>query len=144
MHITNVIAPLIETGRLTLGRLTQKVTYHDPCTLGRYSRIFDQPRRILNSIDGLEMVELADNREKALCCGASPWAYCGSVNKQIQKERLAQAAATGANVLVTACPKCLIHLKCAQKNAENNDVSQIEVQDLFDVVGQSLVPEEVD
>jgi len=142
-HITDVIAPLIESGQLVLGELNQKVTYHDPCTLGRYSRIFDQPRRILDSINGLEMVEMADNREKALCCGTSPWAYCGSVNKQIQKERLAQAADTGASIMVTACPKCQIHLKCAQKNAEINGISQIEVQDLFDVASRSLLPEEV-
>ncbi len=142
-HITEVIVPLIETGRLVLGGLDRRVTYHDPCTLGRYSRIFDPPRRILESIEGLELVEMVDNREKALCCGASPWAYCSSVNKQIQKERLAQAAATGAEVLVTACPKCQIHLKCAQKNAENNDVCQIEICDLFDLVTQALLPREV-
>ena len=88
--------------------------------------------------DGLELVEMADNREKSLCCGASPWVYCGLVNKQIQKERLAQAAGTGADILVTACPKCQIHLKCAQKNAENNDVCQIEIRDLFDMAAQSL------
>jgi heterodisulfide reductase subunit D len=142
-HITEVIAPLIDEGQLVLGKLAKKVTYHDPCTLGRYSRIFDQPRRILESIEGLELVEMADNREKALCCGASPWAFCGSVNKQIQKERLAQAAATGADVLVTSCPKCQIHLKCAQKNAEDNDVCQIEILDLFDIVAQSLLSGEV-
>ncbi len=140
-HITEVIASLIEDGRVALGSLKRKVTYHDPCTLGRYSRIFDPPRIILESIDGLEVAEMADNREKALCCGASPWAYCGVVNKQIQKERLAQAAATGAGVLVTACPKCQIHLKCAQKNAENNDVCQIEIRDLFDIAAQSLLEE---
>lgn len=143
-HMSEVVAPLIENGKLALGRLEQKVTYHDPCTLGRYSRIFDAPRRILNSLEGLKVVEMTDNRERALCCGASPWVYCGSVNKQIQKERLAQAGATGANLLVTACPKCLIHLKCAQKNAENNDVCQIEIQDLFALAAQSLSPQEVD
>jgi len=142
-HITEILAPLIETGQLALGRFKQKVTYHDPCTLGRYSRLFDQPRRILDSMDGLELVEMADNREKALCCGASPWAHCGLVNKLVQKERLAQAGATEAGILVTACPKCQIHLKCAQKNAENNDVCQIEIQDLFDLAAQSLLPQEV-
>jgi len=140
MHITEVISPLIESGQLTLGKLEQKVTYHDPCTLGRYSRIFDQPRSILSSIDGLEIVEMAANREKALCCGASPWAYCGAVNKQIQKERLAQAGATKADILITACPKCQIHLACAQKNAENNDVCRIEIQDICSLAAQSLLP----
>ncbi len=143
MHITEVIAPLIENGQLALGRLEQKVTYQDPCTLGRYSRIFDQPRSILALVDGLEVVEMADSREKALCCGASPWAHCGAVNKQIQEERLAQAGATGADILITACPKCQIHLKCAQKNAESNDVCQIEIQDICHLAAQSFLPQEV-
>ena len=142
VHTTEILAQLIEGGQLVLGDHQQKVTYHDPCTLGRYSRIFDQPRSVLHSIDGLETVEMADSREKALCCGASPWVHCGSVNRQIQKERLAQAAATGADILVTACPKCQIHFKCAQKNAENNDVCQIEIQDISDVAAQSLSSEE--
>ena len=142
-HMTEVIASLIESGQLTLGRLEQKVTYHDPCTLGRYSRIFDPPRQILAAIEGLELVEMADNREKALCCGATPWVHCGLVNKQIQKERLAQAAATGADILVTACPKCQIHLRCAQKNADGNDVCQIEIRDLFEIAAQSFLPQEV-
>ena len=143
MHITEKIAPLIESGQLTLGKLEKKITYHDPCALGRYSRIFEQPRCILKSMEGLEVVEMADNREKALCCGASPWAHCGSINKQIQKERLAQAGDTGAEILVTACPKCQIHLKCAQNNTENIDVCQIDIHDLYDLAAKSLLPQEV-
>jgi len=143
LHITEIIAPLVENGQLTLGTLKKKVTYHDPCTLGRYSRIFDQPRSILTSISGLEMVEMADNREGALCCGASPWINCNAINKQIQKERLAQAGATDADMLVTACPKCQIHLRCAQKNSENNDICQIEIRDIFDLASQSLLAQEV-
>jgi heterodisulfide reductase subunit D len=142
-HMTEVLASLVEDGQLTLGRLERKVTYHDPCTLGRYSRIFDPPRQILKAIDGLKTAEMADSREKALCCGASPWVHCGLVNKQIQKERLAQAAATGADILVTACPKCQIHLRCAQKNAESNDVCQIEIRDLYDMAAESLQLQEV-
>lgn len=141
-HMTEVLSPLIENGQLVLGKNTKKATYHDPCTLGRYSRMFKQPRSVLESISGLELVEMVDSHEKALCCGANPWAYCGSVNKQIQKERLAQAKATGADVLVTACPKCQIHLTCAQKNAEDNDVCRIEIQDLFCLAAQTLPPQE--
>lgn len=143
VHITELIAQVIETGELTLGKLEQKVTYHDPCTLGRYSRIFDQPRSILASMEGIEVAEMSDNREKSLCCGASPWAHCGTVNAQIQKERLAQAGATGADILITACPKCQIHLKCAQKNAASNDICQIEIQDICDLAARSLLPQEV-
>jgi len=142
-HVSEVVASLIEDGKLSLGSFPKKVTYQDPCTLGRYSRIFNQPRQILEAIDGLELVEMVDNREKALCCGASPWAYCGQINKKIQKERLSQAEATGAEVLATACPKCQIHLKCAQKNAEINDVCQIEIRDLFEIAAESLRVQEV-
>ncbi len=141
-HATELLTPLTENGQLVLGKLSRKVTYHDPCALGRYSRIFKQPRGILDSIKGLEVVEMTDNREKALCCGANPWAYCGLVNKQIQKERLAQAKATGADILVTGCPKCQIHLTCAQKNFEDGDVCRIEIQDLFHLAAQSLSPQE--
>lgn len=141
IHMTEVVAGLIDEGKLKPGTLKRKVTYHDPCSLGRYARIFDPPRRILEAIDGLEIVEMADNREKALCCGASPWAYCGTTNKQIQKERLGQAGDTGAEILVTACPKCQIHLKCAQKNAEGSGVCQIEIRDIFDILAESLTQE---
>ena len=142
-YITEKIVPLIEDKSLELGVTEQRVTYHDPCTLGRYLRIFDQPRLVLGSMKGLEMVEMADNREKALCCGASPWVQCGSVNKLIQQERLAQAGSTGADTLVTACPKCQIHLKCAQKSLDRSEICQIEIRDLFDLAAQSLSLQEV-
>jgi Fe-S oxidoreductase len=137
VHLTEVIAPLLRSGELSMGRLEKRVTYHDPCTLGRCSRIFDEPRQILNAVAGLELVEMEQNREKALCCGASPWVYCGAVNREIQQQRLAQAEATKADVMVTACPKCQIHLKCAQKSGDG-DVSQIEIQDLAYLAGRSL------
>jgi len=137
VHLTEIIAPLVQSGELSLGRIEKRGTYHDPCTLGRCSRIFDEPRQILGALTGLELVEMEQNREKALCCGASPWAYCGAVNRQIQNQRLAQAEATGADILVTACPKCQIHLKCAQKSGEGGS-HQIEIQDLASLAARSL------
>ncbi|MFC1919392.1 (Fe-S)-binding protein [Chloroflexota bacterium] len=141
-HLYEAIAPLIEANKIKLGHLNKKVTFHDPCTLGRYLNIYDQPRNIIESVEGLEILEMADTRAKALCCGASPWANCGFVNKQIQKERLSQAGDTGADVLITACPKCKIHLRCAQKNLLSDNVCQIEIQDLASLLIQSLSPQE--
>lgn len=115
VHWTEVLAPALQDLAPQLGEMDKRVTYHDPCRLGRCSGLYDQPRAILNSVAGLEITEMESNRELALCCGASPWAYCGNVNRRVQESRLAQAKATGAEMLVTACPKCLIHLKCAQK-----------------------------
>jgi Fe-S oxidoreductase len=80
---------------------------------------------------------MEQSREKALCCGATSWLQCGAVNRQIQKQRLAQAEASQAEMLVTACPKCQIHLKCAQKSGDANNPG-IEIQDLASLVARSL------
>ncbi len=138
LNLMELIAPLIKEKKLALGTLNKKVTFHDPCTLGRGFRLFDPPRQILGALAGINMVEMEQNREQALCCGASPWAYCNVVNRQIQGQRLAQAKATGAEVLVTACPKCQIHLKCAQKN-ELPQENQIEICDLATLVGDKTI-----
>jgi len=137
LHLTEAIAPALESGELSLGSFEKRVTYHDPCTLGRCSRIFDEPRRILAAISGLEVVEMEENREKALCCGASPWVYCGAVNREIQERRLGEAEAVAAEVLVTSCPKCQIHLRCAQK-AGDGAAARIEIRDLACLAARSL------
>ena len=137
VHLSQVIAPLVQSGKLSLGKLEKRVTYQDPCTLGRCSRIFDEPRQILGAVAGLKLVEMEQSREKALCCGATSWLQCGAVNRQIQKQRFAQAEASGAEILVTACPKCQIHLKCAQKSSDGKD-ARVEIQDLASLAARSL------
>jgi heterodisulfide reductase subunit D len=137
VNLIELVAPLFKDKKLTPGNLSRHVTYHDPCTLGRGSRIFDAPRQLLTSIPGLKLSEMEYNRERSLCCGANPWAYCNSVNRQVQGQRLEQAKETAAEILVTACPKCLIHLKCAQKS-QDSQVDQIEIQDLAGLLAASL------
>lgn len=140
VHITEVLAPLVRSGEFKPGKLNTRGTYHDPCSLGRCSRVFDEPRQILDGVNGLELVEMEQNREMALCCGASPWAHCGAVNRQIQEQRLQQAKATGAEILITSCPKCQIHLRCAQK-AGGDSVPQIDIEDLAGLIARSLEQE---
>jgi len=137
INLFELLAPMVKDKKLILGGLEKQVTYHDPCTLGRGFRLFDAPRQLLTSVEGLKLVEMENNRERALCCGANPWAYCSSVNRQIQGQRLAQAKDAAAEILVTACPKCQIHLKCAQKN-EDCQVSHVEIQDLASLVAGTL------
>jgi len=136
INLVELLAPLVIEKKLTLHKLNKKLTYHDPCSLGRGSGIYDQPRTLLESMPGASLVEMEDNRERSLCCGASPWAYCNSVNRQIQDQRLNQAQTTQADMLVTACPKCQIHLKCAQKSADCQ-VPQIPVVDLATLLSSS-------
>jgi len=137
LHLTQAIAPLVQSGKLSLGKLEKRVTYQDPCTLGRCSRIFDEPRQILGAVAGLKLVEMEQSREKALCCGATSWLQCGAVNRQIQNQRFAQAEASGAEILVTACPKCQIHLRCAQKSSDGKG-ARVEIQDLASLAARSL------
>jgi heterodisulfide reductase subunit D len=136
VNLVELLTPLAKEHKLNLKKVDRQVTYHDPCSLGRGSGLYDQPRQLLTALPGLKLAEMEDNREKSLCCGASPWANCNTVNRQIQGERLAQAETTGAELLVTACPKCQIHLKCAQKS-QDCQVSQIEIQDLAALLSQN-------
>ncbi len=137
MHLTQVVAPLVQGGKLSLGKLEKRVTYQDPCTLGRCSRIFNEPRQVLSAVAGLKLVEMEQSREKALCCGSNSWLQCGAVNRQIQKQRFAQAEISGAEILVTACPKCQIHLRCAQKSSDGK-IARLEILDLASLAAQSL------
>jgi len=137
VYWTEAVAPLIDSGELRLGKMNKKVTYQDPCALGRGLRIFESPRKVLKAINGLELEEMQPNRETALCCGASSWVHCGAANRQIQDERLSQAEATGAEVLVTSCLKCRIHLTCTQQS-RNGRRPKIEIQDLATVAAGSL------
>lgn len=94
------------------------VTYQDPCRLGRCAGIYEQPRQLIQLIPDIRLEEMPRNRESALCCGTSAWMECSSCSKSMQVERLEEALSTGAKTLVTACPKCRIHLLCAQNNTD--------------------------
>ena len=137
VNLVELLAPLIKNKTLALGNLDKKLTFQDPCTLGRGFRLFEEPRQLLTGINGVKLVEMENSREKSLCCGANPWAYCNTVNRQVQGQRLDQAITTQAEMLVTACPKCQIHLKCAQKS-EDCQASAIEIRDLASLAAASL------
>ena len=115
LHISEYLAELIENEKIELPSAfkEKKVTYHDSCRLGRHMGVYDPPRAVINSIPDIELLEMERNRENSLCCGVSSWLNCGKLSKQIQLDRLKEAKATGADWLITSCPKCQIHLKCA-------------------------------
>jgi Fe-S oxidoreductase len=115
----------------------RRATYHDPCRLGRHLGVYDAPRQVLERI-GLELVEMPRHRENALCCGTNGWTHCGAANKMIQAERLREAQATGADLLVTACLKCQIHFRCAMQDGELGDQLDLELMDLAMVVAAAL------
>lgn len=114
-----------------------KVTFHDPCRLGRYMGVYDAPRQVIEGL-GLELVEMPRHRENALCCGTNGWTHCGAANRQIQADRLREARATGAEVLVTACLKCKIHFQCALQDGELKGELGLEIRDLATLVAEAL------
>ncbi|MBM4463377.1 MAG: (Fe-S)-binding protein [Chloroflexi bacterium] len=139
-HISEFLSEKIEKGELSFKEIKKKLTYHDPCRLGRHLGIYEPPRRVIESIPGIELVEMKDNRAESLCCGTSAFTNCDSCSKQIRVERLLQAKATGAESIITCCPKCQIHFRCAMVNkgeVKGPDV-EIEVVDLVSLVAQAL------
>ncbi|MCL5960004.1 MAG: (Fe-S)-binding protein [Chloroflexi bacterium] len=137
VHLSQFLAERLD--KLHLERGSEKtVTYHDPCRLGRFSGLFDQPRRILAALPGIERREMSRSRALAGCCGAHAWNNCGAIAKGIQLDRLQEARSTGASVLVTACPKCEIHFKCSMQNHGATRDYEIEVRDLFSLVAELI------
>jgi Fe-S oxidoreductase len=116
----------------------RKITFQDPCRLGRHLGIYDPPREVMAAVPGVEMAEMAHSRKGALCCAGGTWSNCDRYAKQIQVNRLKEARATGAEVLVTACPKCQIHFQCAMKDPNLGDEIAIEMKDIAEIVVDAL------
>ncbi len=110
IHISEYLSELFATGRLKPVRdYGQKITYHDPCYLGRHNKIFDAPRDVLKRIPGSEFVEMQDHHENSLCCGGGGGRIWMETPKaeRFSDIRLKQAVDVGAQVMVTACPYCI-------------------------------------
>jgi Fe-S oxidoreductase len=114
IHTGQLIPALIDEGRLKLSRkIDRKITYHDPCYLGRHNGIYENPRKAINSVTTSELIEIYPGKADSLCCGGGGgrlWMETPR-NERFCEERLKQAAATGADTLVTACPYCLSNFK---------------------------------
>jgi len=136
LHTSELLESLLQEGRLNLHSLPLTVTYHDPCDLGRKSGVYDAPRRVLHSIPDLTLVEMAENRENAHCCGGGGnlETHESEFSKQIAQRRIQQAAAIGANVIVSACQQCERTLT----NAARSLRLRIRVMDINEVVLRSL------
>jgi Fe-S oxidoreductase len=109
--VAEVVSEKLKEGELELRHEEEKLTYHDPCRLGRHARVFQAPRDVLSACG--DLVEMPRNREMSACCGNAAFVNCNGSTRLWQLDRLKEARETGTSALVTACPKCLIHLSCA-------------------------------
>ncbi len=134
VHFYELLADKVASGAVSFTPLEGVVTYHDPCRLGRQAGIMDAPRTLIQSIPGITLKEMEHNRENSLCCGTSVWMGCSSCSKAIQKNRLNEALATGAETIVTACTKCRVHLNCALRDTEMD----LKIRDINDLLAQTL------
>jgi Fe-S oxidoreductase len=147
VHISQYICELIDEGRLELSKAYgKKVTYHDPCYLGRHNGIYDEPREVLKKIPGLELSEMPEAHENSLCCGGGG----GRIWMETPKEerfsdlRLEQATGIGAEVLATCCPYCITHLeesRLALADSESQEAAGgniIEIKDITEIIQEAI------
>jgi len=113
-----------------------KVTYHDPCHLGRHNKIYDAPRRVLQAIPGIELVEMKRIRQNSRCCGMGGGLKMGfpKIQVQMSAERIKEAELTGATDITTPCPTCFLGLQDGIAEAE----STIRVRHLIELVSLSV------
>lgn len=140
LHFSEVMVKLIKEGKLTpkkdFGGV--KVTYHDPCYLGRHGGIYDAPRDVLSSLPGIELVEMGRSREQSMCCGGGGG---GLWTEKIKGERLSdlrieEAMAAGASILATACPYCITMFEDSSRTLNVDE--QIKIKDVTELLLESL------
>jgi len=139
VHMSQYILELIHCGRLEFtGSHAKKVTYHDPCYLGRHNGVYDEPREILKQVPGLKLIEMPDSRDNALCCGGGGgriWMET-PMEERFSDLRLKQAREVGARELATSCPYCITNFEESRLNLEYDDL--LEIKDIVEIVNDVI------
>ncbi|MBS4025345.1 MAG: (Fe-S)-binding protein [Clostridia bacterium] len=139
VHITQYLSELINEGRLQINKeYHKKITYHDPCYMGRHNGIYDEPRSVLNKIPGLELKEMEESRENSLCCGMGGgriWMETPN-SERFSNLRLEDAIKDGAEVLVTSCPYCITNFEDSRVVQNYDDA--IEIKDITEILQEVI------
>ena len=114
-HISEVVVDAMKSGKIRFKPIESDgkiYTYHDPCYLGRHNQLYEAPRQIMDAIDGLNRVEMTRSRDRSFCCGGGGLMlfYEPEEEQRMGVLRVKMAADAGANVIVTACPFCLVNI----------------------------------
>jgi Fe-S oxidoreductase len=139
IHISQYLFQLINEGRLKPTKeYGRRVTYHDPCYLGRHNGIYDEPREVLKRIPGLELREMAESREDSLCCGMGGgriWMET-PMSERFSNLRLEQAIGVGAEVLATCCPYCITQFEDSRLTLKDSEV--IQIKDITEILQEVI------
>ncbi len=139
VHMSEFLLELLQAGKLELNQeYARKVTYHDPCYLGRHNNIYAQPRELLQKVPGLELLEMPESFADSFCCGGGGgriWMDTPQAER-FSDLRLKQAKETGAAVLATSCPYCITNFEESRLNLEFENI--IEVKDITEIIQQAL------
>jgi Fe-S oxidoreductase len=145
IHHTQLLARLVSEGRLTpVTPVPEKITYHDPCFLGRHNKVFSPPREIMEQVPGVQPQEMHRCKERGFCCGAGGarmWME-ERIGKRINTERIDEALGTNPDTVSTACPYCLVMLGDAisAKKASGEAAESLEVVDVAQLLARSVRP----
>jgi len=145
IHHTQLLARLVEQGKLKpVNPVKEKLTYHDPCFLGRHNRVFTPPREILEAVPGVQAEEMHRCKERGFCCGAGGarmWME-ERIGKRINTERIEEALALKPDTISTSCPYCLVMLGDAvsAKKASGDAKETLEVVDVAQLLVRSVSP----
>lgn len=137
-HLYELIENEIAKGAVGFTDLPHVLTYQDSCRLSRLDGRPDLPRKLLNRLQPKDFREMRDRGASALCCGNCSWTGCDSYTKAMQVARLKQARETGSDLLVTSCPKCQIHLRCAMEDPVDGDAIRVETADLTSLLARTI------
>jgi len=143
IHHTQLLARLVEDGRLTpVNAIDEKLTYHDPCFLGRHNKVFTPPREILEAVPGVQATEMHRCKERGFCCGAGGarmWME-ERIGKRINTERIEEALALDPDTISTSCPYCMVMLgdAVAAKKASGEAKDTLEVVDVAQLLARSI------
>ncbi len=139
IHISQYLFELIREGRLEITKeFRKRVTYHDPCYLGRHNGIYEEPRELLKRIPGLQLVEMPDSKENSLCCGMGGgriWMETAK-GERFSDLRLQQALRIGAEVLVTACPYCITQFEDSRSILKQCE--GLEIKDITEILREVI------
>ena len=137
-HYTQYFADLIDEEKIRFsGKIGKVVTYQDPCFLGKHNDIYDEPRKIIESIPGLRFEELSRSGKRSVCCeGGGGRMWHDIPGERLAEDRVREALDVGAEIIVVACPFCLLTFDDAIKTTGNEE--KIQVKDIMELVSETM------